>query len=302
MRGILRWVVRLVLVVVALLIALVAYVYIASGRLMARTYQVDQVPRVTVRSDAESIARGKYLVERVAACADCHGADLGGKVVETSFAMGTLASTNLTRGQGGVGATYSDEDFVRAITHGVRRDGHSVIFMPSANYQFTEADLGAILGFIRSVPPVDRMPTPQSIGPMARALGLFADFPLAAAARIDHANVKLAPPPEPGNRAAAGGVIVNSAGCRGCHGHSFTGGGGPPPGAANITPVGIGDWTEQQFFTAIREYKRPNGTTIDEAMPRFYGQMSDPDLTAVFAFLRSLPPAGEKTANQKKGQ
>ena len=120
-----------VLVVVVLVTALVGYVYVASGRLMARTYRVDQVPLVTVRSDAGSIARGKYLVERVAVCADCHGADLGGKVVQNNFAMGTLASANLTRGQGGVGATYSDEDLVRAITHGVRRDGHSVIFMPS---------------------------------------------------------------------------------------------------------------------------------------------------------------------------
>jgi len=82
MQRILRWVVRLLLVVVALVVALVAYVYIASGRLMSRTYRVAQVPHVTVRSDPESLARGKYLFERVAACAQCHGDDLGGKVVE----------------------------------------------------------------------------------------------------------------------------------------------------------------------------------------------------------------------------
>ena len=301
MKRLLRWLVRLVLLVLVLGIALVAYVYIASGRLMARTYQVDRVPRVTVRSDPASLARGKYLFERVAVCAECHGEDSGGKVVQSSFAMGTLVSANLTRGQGGVGATDSDEDMVRAVTHGVKRDGRSVIFMPSADYQFTEADLGSILGYIRSMPPVDRTPPPMTVGPMARVLGLFTDFPLAPAARIDHANVRLAPPPDPGDRAAAGGVVISTAGCRGCHGPNFTGGGGPPPGASNITPVGIGDWTEQQFLTAIRDHKRPNGSTIDEAMPRLYGQMSDDDLRSAYAFLTTVAPAGEKTPNQTKG-
>ncbi len=37
------------------------------------------------------------------------------------------------------------------------------------------------------------------------------------------------------------GTVVDSAGCRGCHLPDLIGGGGPPPGAANITPVGIGD-------------------------------------------------------------
>jgi hypothetical protein len=40
---------------------------------------------------------------------------------------------------------------------------------------------------------------------------------------------------------------------------------------------------------------------IDDAMPRVYGQMSDDDLRGVFAFLTTVPPAGEKSANQKKG-
>jgi cytochrome c553 len=301
MKRILRWLVRLVLVVVALALALVAYVYIASGRLMARTYRVDQAPHVLVRSDPASVARGKYLYEHVSLCGECHGEDLGGKVVESSFAMGTLASANLTRGQGGVGATYSAEDFVRAVTHGVKRDGHSVIFMPSADYQFTEADLGALLGYIRSAPPVDRTPPATTLGPMARALGLFTDFPLVPAARIDHANVRLAAAPSAADSAASGAYVVASAGCHSCHGAKLTGGGGPPPGAANITPVGIGGWTEQQFMTAIRDHKRPDGSTIAEGMPRVYGQMSDDDLRAVYAFLKTVPPAGEKTASQKKG-
>jgi mono/diheme cytochrome c family protein len=301
MKRILRWVLILVVVLLAVVTATVGYVYIATTRLMARTYVANTVPQVRVRTDPAALARGKYMAEHVALCVECHGEDLGGKIVGDSFPMGRLASANLTRGKGGIGSAYSDEDFVRAIVHGVKRDGRAVIFMPSAESRFTEEDLGSILGYVRSMPAVDRVPPPMSIGPMARMLGLFTDFPLALASRIDHANVRLAATPDAADAAAIGGYLISTAGCRGCHGAELKGGGGPPPGASNITPVGIGAWNEQQFMSAIREHKRPNGTTIDEAMPRLYGQMSDADLRAIFAFLRTVPPAGEKSANQKKG-
>jgi cytochrome c553 len=301
MKIVLRWLFILVVTVLVIAVAFVAYIYVASARLMSRIYTIGTVPHVTVRSDPASLAHGKYLAERVALCVDCHGEDWGGKVINDSFAMGRLVSTNLTRGRGGVGATRSDEDFVRAILHGVKEDGRSVIFMPSADYHFTEEDLGAILGYVRSVPPVDRELPSMSVGPMVRALGLFTDFPLAPAARIDQANARLAAAPNAADAASAGAYLVSTAGCRSCHGADFRGGGGPPPGASNITPVGIGSWTEQQFMTAIREHKRPNGSTIDEAMPRQYRQMSDQDLRAIFAFLRTVPPAGDRTASQNKG-
>jgi mono/diheme cytochrome c family protein len=298
MKSLLRWVSRLVVLLLVIVVVLVAYVYAASARLLARTYPTDNLPHVTVRTDPGALARGKYLVER-GACAECHDKDFGGKVLEDSVAMGHLSSANLTSGTGGLGAVYSDADFVRSIVHGVKRDGHSVVYMPSSDYQFTEEDLGSILGYLRSLPAVDRVPAPASVGPMARALGLFTDFPLTPAAHIDHATVHLAPTPG-SDLAGAGAYVVSSAGCKGCHGPDLRGGGGPPPGAGNITPVGIGDWTEQQFLTALREHKRPNGTIIEEVMPRVYGQMSDADLRSVFAYLKTVPPAGEKSANQKK--
>ena len=299
MKRILRWLFIVVAVLLVGAAAFVGYVYVASARLLARTYTTDTLLSVSVRSDTASLTRGKYLAERVAMCVECHDQDLGGKLLSDSFALGRLASTNLTSGRGGIGATYSDQDFVRAILHGVRRDGRSVTYMPSADYQFTEEDFGALVGYLRSLPPVDRVPPPMSIGPMARALGLFTDFPLASAARIDHANVRFVTPPNAADPIATGAYLVSTVGCRGCHGPDFQGGSGPPPGGSNLTPVGIGDWNEQQFVAAIREHKRPNGSTIDEAMPRQYGQMSDGGLRAIFAFLRTVPPVGEKTANQK---
>ena len=301
MKRVLRLLLTGFMVLLLVAVGFVAYVYLASWRVLARTYTIENPPRVSVRSDAASLQRGKYLAERVALCVECHGDDLGGKVSTDGFAMGRLSASNLTRGQGGIGATYSDDDFVRAILYGVKKDGHSVTLMPSNDYRFTEEDLGALLGYVRSLPPVDRVLPSKSVGPMARVLGLFVDFPLAPAARIDHANVRLATPANEADPVARGAYLVSTAACQGCHGPDFAGGGGPPPGAANITPIGIGDWNEQQFLTGIREHKRPNGSTIDEGMPRTYGQMSDADLRAIFAYLRTVPPGGEKTASQKTG-
>src|SRR6185436_3298983 len=115
-----------------------------------------EAPRVAIPADPVAIARGKYLAEKVAVCTECHGADLGGKVVEDDAAMGRLVASNLTRGRGGLPADYADQDFVRVLTHGVKRDGHSVVFMPVVDYRFTEDDLGAIIAYVKSVPPVDR--------------------------------------------------------------------------------------------------------------------------------------------------
>jgi mono/diheme cytochrome c family protein len=299
MRRLLKWLGFVVAALVLVVAGLVAYVYAASGRLMARTYTVEP-PQVAIPSDPASIARGKYLAEKVAVCTECHGPDMGGKVVEDNVPFGHLVSANLTRGRGGLPADYGDRDFVRALTHGVKRDGRSVIFMPTVDYVFTPEDLGAIIAYVKSMPPVDRVPEPMSIGPQARALGLLADVPLASAAMIDHGKPRLAARPDPADAVAMGKYLVQSAGCYGCHGPQLTGGSGPPPGGANITPVGIGSWSEQDFLTALRTHRRPNGTTIEDVMPRAYGDMTDADLASIFAYLRTVPAAGKKTANQEK--
>jgi mono/diheme cytochrome c family protein len=171
--------------------------------------------------------------------------------------------------------------------------------MPSNDFRFNEADAAAVIAYLRSIPPVDREQPAASIGPVARALSLFTAFPLVTASKIDHATVAFNAASGVGtDPVTAGKYLVASAGCHGCHGPELKGGGGPPPGAANITPVGIGNWSEQDFFTALREHKRPNGLTIDDAMPRGYGQMADEDLRKIFSYLKTVPPAGEKSKNQ----
>jgi len=63
--------------------------------------------------------------------------------------------------------------------------------------------------------------------------------------------------------------------------------------ASNITPdmdTGIGAWTDQQIVDAIRNGKRPNGETVRPPMGVFfYRNMSDQDVAAIVAYLRSIP-------------
>ena len=181
---VLRILFKVVLALVAIVVLAGVVVYVLAGRRIDRTYQVS-TPPVEVPTDAEAIARGKRLVTVVAPCDDCHGDDFGGKVMIDGLAMGTLHAANLTRGRGGIGATYSDEDWVRALLHGVRKDGRSVVFMPSHDFRFTERDMGDIIAYFRSVPAVDREHPAPRVGIMARALS-FGPLPLLPAELIDH--------------------------------------------------------------------------------------------------------------------
>lgn len=62
--------------------------------------------------------------------------------------------------------------------------------------------------------------------------------------------------------------------------------------APNITPAGaVGGWTDAELARAIREGLRPDGSLIGPPMPyAMYRGLSDEDLAAVVAFLRTLPP------------
>ena len=62
----------------------------------------------------------------------------------------------------------------------------------------------------------------------------------------------------------------------------------------NITPdpeTGIGNWSETQIVTALRDGKRLDGTTIGPPMPiDFYSRLSDQDAAAIAVYLKSIRP------------
>ena len=64
--------------------------------------------------------------------------------------------------------------------------------------------------------------------------------------------------------------------------------------ASNITQdkeTGIGSWTDAQIKTSLRKGVRPNGTPLAMIMPSdFYEIMTERDLDAVVAYLRTVKP------------
>jgi len=66
--------------------------------------------------------------------------------------------------------------------------------------------------------------------------------------------------------------------------------------AANLTPddTGIGNWTEKQFFTALREGKYKGLAESRPLLPpmpwEMYRYMTDNEIRAIFAYLKSIKP------------
>jgi mono/diheme cytochrome c family protein len=241
-----------------------------------------------------AIARGEHLVRTRVGCNGCHGADFGGKAMVDKAIVGYWAAPNLTTGEGGVTRGFSAADWDRAVRHGVRHTGQSSS-MPSTEFvNLSDHELSDIVAYIRSVPPVNRTMKPIRIGPVFSFVVGFGGGALPAFA-IDHEKAHPTEPPVEAASVELGEHIAQV--CRGCHGPQLSGGkiAGDPnmPVVANLTPheTGLKGWTEADFFRALREGKRKDGTDILPQMPwKAYGQMNDIELKALWVYLQTVPP------------
>jgi cytochrome c553 len=288
-RNIGQWALRIAGALVMLLVVAVGVVYAASERRFRKHFEVP-VHRVTVPTDSASVARGEHLAT-IRGCTTCHGVGLAGHVEVDDPMLGRLAGPNLTNG--GRGAALADADWERAVRHGVRADGAPLLIMPASEHTgMSDEDLGALIAYARSLPSALTVPPPSKAGPVLRGLFAAGMVLLLSAEEIDHtqphpARVDAEPTP------AYGGYLV--AMCKGCHGPQLSGGkipGGPPDWkpAANLTPAGIGHWTEADFINALRTGRRPDGSPIDTQMPwKSFGRMSDVELRAIYAYLHAQP-------------
>ncbi|MBK7352070.1 MAG: cytochrome c [Gemmatimonadetes bacterium] len=285
-----RWVLRIGAALVALVVLAAGTLWLLSNRALARRYDVTAAP-ITIPTDSAALARGRHLATAIGKCVDCHGENLGGTVMDMG-PFGTFSPPNLTTGRGGSPAR-SDAEWVRTIRHGVGAGGRPLVFMPSLAYHpMTEADLGALIAYLKWVPPVDTVLPPTRLGPIARLVLARTPEKLLAASAIDHA----APFPDAipaGPTAEYGRYLAEIGGCTSCHGADLKGGihEGPPevPASADLTPAGkMGSWSEADFRKALREGVRPDGSVINPFMPwRLTRLMTDEEISAVWAYLKT---------------
>jgi mono/diheme cytochrome c family protein len=302
MLPIIRWFTRILVVVLVLGVIGAALVYGLSARRLNRVHAVDvAVPRV-ISSEPSAIGRGRHIADALGSCSMCHGTDLGGQMM-VEGPIGTLAAPNLTRGAGGLGAGFTDADWVRGIRHGVHRDGTTLLAMPSEAFVYmNEGDVGDLVAYLKQIPAVDRTMPSSRLAPLGRALLVAGKFSILVAEKTPRIPYPAAV--TPASTVDYGRYLANFTGCHGCHGFGLSGGqvAGPPgiPPASNLTPdpvTGIAQWSEADFERALRHGVRPDGRQLDIFMPwPYFSGMSDTEVGALWQYLRSVPakPFGNK--------
>ena len=295
MKKFLKWVGILPAALVGLFIVALVVVYVKTESRLDRVVAAPP-DALSIPAGEAAIARGKHIFQ-FRGCEACHGEKLEGKIYLDDPAVGQVIAGNLTRGQGGFGASFSDADWVAAIRYGLRPDGTPLLFMPSTEFYFlSDDDLAAVIAYIKSVPPVDHVQPPSSISFTGRVVMTLVPAITFMPAELIPFDAPRPTAPEPGVTAEYGEYLTYS--CKVCHGLTMSGGvipGFPSdwPPAPNLT-WGAGSrlsaWMEEDFFTMMRTGMR-HGKQIDpKYMPwSSYKYMSDDELRAVWVYLQSLP-------------
>jgi len=265
---------------------------------------------------AQPINDGKYFVEAVAICFECHSerdyANAGwpipagkagdGRILWGEGTKDQLVAPNITPDkETGIG-TWSDVEIIRAIRDGVAPDGHRL--SPEMPYMYfrslSDGNLKSIVSYLRSIPPVfHQLPknSPRVEQEPARAI-------LMDSLSLSRSDAKV----------LRGEFLVRIAGCETCHtpirsgtfikGLEFGGGtvfrhGKEMAASSNLTSheSGISYYDEHQFIEAMRTGK-VGARRLMSAMPwLFYRNMATEDLKSIFAYLRAVPPVHHKVDN-----
>ena len=251
------------------------------------------------------LERGRYLMQSIVACGNCHtpqgpngpvaGMELAGglRFEEPPF---SAVAPNITPDKAtGIGH-WTDAQIVTAIREGRRPDG-SLIGppMPIGLYrEVSDNDAAALVAYLRSVKPVVnkvdksvyRMPMPPAYGPPVGkvtevprsdkiAYGRYLAGPLGHCVEC-HSTPGAQGAPDMANKLGAGGVV-------------FSGPWGKST-ATNITPTNLGRYSDAALKAVITTGVRPDGSRLKPPMGTdYYAKMMPADLDAVVAYLRSLP-------------
>ena len=248
---------------------------------------------------------GRYLVETLAGCGNCHTPrGPNGPLTDKKFAGSeiikhedfTAVVANITPDpETGIGR-WTDREIITAIREGRRPDGSLIgPAMPSRSYRhLADEDVEAIVAYLRSVPPVHNPITAKS----------HYDMPLPASWGPPVGHVEA---PAKDDKVAYGGYLAGPlARCMDCHTERRPGepaklgaGGKPFYGpwgisiSANLTPdeaSGLGQWSDGEIERAIRTGVARDGHKLFPPMPfAAYRNIAADDMAAVIAYLRSLP-------------
>jgi mono/diheme cytochrome c family protein len=292
MKRVLKWIGIILGSLIGLILVVGVTLFFIGNARLNKTYDIPP-SNLTLPTDAASLEFGKHRVQTL--CQGCHSADLSGIAGWFNAPpIGMIDSANLTSGEGGIGKTFTTEDYVRAIRHGIDRQGKPIfmVAVPSTAH-LSDEDLAAIIAYLKTIPPVDHQLKPRYFTPLARILlaaGMLGKLPAETVSHDIHVTA-----PARGVTVEYGKYLADTNDCRACHGANLNGGPYPDPTikliTPNITPGGeVGFWSEADFIKTIRTGVTPGGHQLGEKMPwRVYKLFTDDELKAIYMYLQSLP-------------
>ncbi len=313
-----------IVIIILFIIAGTSYITLALP-------DVGKPENITIALTQQGIARGKYLANSVCLCMDCHSqrdwskpvgvisADhlgSGGDDFDSSFGVpGHIYVPNITPDKL---KSWTDGEILRALTTGERKDGTAIFpLMPWPHFsKMDREDLYAVIAYLRTLPPIKTKPYPKST----------LSFPVNILVNTMPGKAILGKLPVIKDTVKYGEYLTLMAECNLCHsqkrngkmigdvipGLDFAGGiefqiGHRKFYSANLTPdkqTGIGGWTRKAFVERFKSFtdsaRLINKSSGKETTPMpwyDYSGMSENDLKAIYAYLRSLKPVYNRTVN-----
>lgn len=265
---------------IALIVAAYAVVFGLSERILRHAYDL-AAASLTVPTDPESIEEGQRLAVIRGCFGDCHGKQAEGQVFFDDPIIGRVVAPNLTAAV----HRYTDAQLANIVRNGLRPDGRSVIIMPSeAFFSMTDADLGRVIAFLRSLPP-ESGPAPEvSVGPLGRIGLVTGKFKLAAQLIAD-----TVPPPVATNEEAERGRYLARSICAECHGTSLQGDANPDFTSPDLRIVGA---YSAEAFTRLLRTGVPLGerelVVMSDRARTGLSHLTDPEIGALYTYLHAL--------------
>jgi len=270
----------------------------------------------------ERLKRGQYIATALSGCLYCHtphdwkapgtpmiaGMEGAGGVLPYADLPGRVVAPNITPDKETGAGTWTDDQLARAIREGIGHDGRALFpLMPYEQYRrMSDEDLASVIVYLRSLPAV-RQSLPQTeIIFSVKYLIRSVPQPLTTPVTYDDL--------EPKDQVRRGERLVHLAGCGDCHtpakrGQAIAGldwGGGfgfPGPwgfvASANITPDPSGiPFYDEALFLEVMRTGSVKARKLSPIMPvMVYRNLSDDDLKAMFAFLRTVKPVKHRVDN-----
>ncbi len=318
------------IVIAAALVVVVAIVFISkkksndkpaapvavSKQITSDTFRVRPLTDIKFESTTQRLKQGEYLANGILMCFTCHSPrnwdapgfppiedkkGSGGTIVNQD-SSGIAIAPNITPDKETGAGTWTDDMLARAIREGVGHDGRALSWQMPYNMfrKISDEDLASVIVYLRSLPAIHNVVPPTKLSAEERSITEKSIWPITEPVLT----------PDFSDPVKRGMYLVNLGECVGCHtSHSdynpgLFGGGNFAPRyqhaafTANITidPSGIAYGPEGFIFT-LRTGK---GGTLSPVMPWIsFKNMTDDDLKAIYAYLRTLPPSKHYVSNQK---